>query len=50
MRRLIEMVKNHRVDLSPTVTHSFHLDDIVEAYYFFGERRDGVMKVGVTPQ
>ena len=50
MRRLMEMVKNHRIDLSPTVSHSFHLDDIVEAYYFFGERRDGVMKVGVTPQ
>jgi len=49
MRRLMEMVKNHRVDLSPLITHRFALSDIVEAYHFFGERRDGVMKIAVTP-
>ncbi len=49
MRRLMEMVKNHRVDLSPLITHTFRLGDIVEAYDFFGERRDGVMKVAVAP-
>ena len=49
MRRLMEMVKNHRVDLSPLITHRFALSDIVEAYHFFGERREGVMKVAVTP-
>jgi len=49
MRRLLEMVRNHRVDLSPLITHRFSLDSITEAYELFGERRDGVMKVAITP-
>ena len=32
MRRLMTMVENRRVDLTPLVTHSFALDDIEEAY------------------
>lgn len=49
MRRLMEMVKNNRVDLSPLITHSFALDDIKEAYRVFGERLDGVMKIAIKP-
>src|SRR6476659_3460294 len=49
MRRLIEMVRSRRVDLSPLITHRFSLDSIVEAYELFGERRDGVMKIAITP-
>ncbi|HEU4597781.1 MAG TPA: alcohol dehydrogenase catalytic domain-containing protein [Pyrinomonadaceae bacterium] len=49
MRRLMEMVKSGRVDLTPLLTHTFSLDDIVEAYALFGERRDGVMKVAIKP-
>lgn len=49
MRRLMEMVKGCRVDLTPMLTHSFSLDDIGEAYELFGERRDQVMKVAVRP-
>ena len=49
MRRLMEMVKNERVDLSPLITHRFPLEEIGEAYRVFGERLDGVMKIAVTP-
>jgi alcohol dehydrogenase len=49
MRRLIEMVRNRRLDLTPLLTHRFKLDNIREAYALFGERRDNVMKVAITP-
>jgi threonine dehydrogenase-like Zn-dependent dehydrogenase len=49
MRRLMEMVKTGRVDLSPLITHHFSLEEIGEAYRLFGERLDGVMKIAVTP-
>lgn len=49
MRRLMEMVRHHRVDLTPLLTHTFSLDDIGDAYSLFGERRDGVMKVAIQP-
>lgn len=49
MRRLMEMVKTGRVDLSPLITHRFALDDIKQAYELFGERREGVMKVAIKP-
>jgi alcohol dehydrogenase len=31
------------------LTHRFKLDQIVEAYDLFASRRDGVLKVGITP-
>jgi len=49
MRRLMEMVRNKRLDLTPMLTHSFALKDIQEAYAVFGERRDGVIKVAIRP-
>lgn len=49
MRRLIEMVRSGRLDLRPLITHRFKLADINDAYKLFGERRDGVMKVAITP-
>ncbi|HEV7767487.1 MAG TPA: alcohol dehydrogenase catalytic domain-containing protein [Thermoanaerobaculia bacterium] len=49
MRRLIEMVRSGKLDLRPLITHRFRLADIREAYALFGERRDGVMKVAITP-
>jgi len=49
MRRLIEMVRRGKLDLRPLLTHRFKLANINEAYKLFGERRDGVMKVAVTP-
>ncbi len=49
MRRLMELVRHGRLDLTPLLTHSFALKDIVEAYKLFGERRDGVLKVAIRP-
>ncbi len=49
MRRLMELVRHGRVDLTPLLTHRFSLDQIAEAYKIFGERRDGVIKVAIKP-
>ena len=49
MRRLMEMVQAGRFDPLPLLTHPFALDDIVEAYELFGDRRDGVLKVAIHP-
>jgi threonine dehydrogenase-like Zn-dependent dehydrogenase len=49
MRRLMSMVQAGRFDPLPLITHHFALDQIVEAYELFGERRDGVLKVAIKP-
>lgn len=49
MRRLMSMVQSKRFDPTPLLTHSFRLDQIVEAYDLFGSRRDGVLKVAIRP-
>lgn len=49
MRRLMETVANGRVDLTPLLTHTYSLDNIVEAYDLFGSRRDNVLKVAIRP-
>ena len=49
MRRLMELVRFGRVDLTPLLTHTFPLDQITEAYKVFGERQDGVIKVAIRP-
>ena len=49
MRRLLELVQHGRVDLRPLLTHTYSLDDIVEAYELFATRSDGVLKVAIRP-
>lgn len=49
MHRLMSMVKSGRFDPTPLITHRFSLDNILEAYAVFGERRDGVLKVAIRP-
>jgi alcohol dehydrogenase len=49
MRRLMSMVQSKRFDPTPLLTHSFKLDQIVEAYDLFGSRREGVLKVAIRP-
>jgi alcohol dehydrogenase len=49
MRRLMELVRQGRLDLTPLLTHTFSRDRITEAYQLFGERREGVIKVAIKP-
>lgn len=49
MRRLMEVVRHGRVDLTPLLTHRFALEKIVDAYKLFGDRADGVLKVAIKP-
>ena len=49
MRRLMELVRQKRVDLSPMLTHRFTLENIAAAYELFGSRADGVLKVAIRP-
>jgi alcohol dehydrogenase len=49
MRRLMELVRHGRLDLTPLLTHRFPLERITEAYDLFASRRDGVLEVAVAP-
>lgn len=49
MRRLLELVKRDRIDLTPMLTHTFALDEIGKAYELFGSRSEGVLKVAIRP-
>jgi threonine dehydrogenase-like Zn-dependent dehydrogenase len=49
MRRLMAMVAEGRMDLTPLVTHRFALDDITTAYDLFSRQGDGVLKVALFP-
>lgn len=49
MRRLMQMIAQRRVDLSPLVTHRFALDNIADAFELFSHQRDGVLKVALYP-
>jgi len=49
MRRLMEVVRHGRVDLTPLLTHAFPLEGIADGYRIFGERLEGVLKVAIRP-
>jgi alcohol dehydrogenase len=50
MRKLMELVRRERLDLTPMLTHRFTLAEIEEAYDLFGAQRDGVVKVAIDPR
>ena len=47
MTRLMRLVKTHRIDLTPLLTHLFPLAEIEQAYKMFGARERGVLKVAI---
>ena len=47
MTRLMRLVKTHRIDLTPLLTHLFPLQEIEQAYKMFGDRERGVLKVAI---
>ena len=49
MRRLMQLVRFDRLDLTPLLTHTFPLKEIVQGYELFGARREGVLKVAIKP-
>ena len=49
MRRLMEVVRRGRVDLTPLITHTFSLEEIGKGYEVFGGRAEGVLKVAIKP-
>jgi alcohol dehydrogenase len=49
MRRLMALVQHGRLDLTPLLTHRFPLERIADAYELFASRREGVLKVAITP-
>jgi threonine dehydrogenase-like Zn-dependent dehydrogenase len=49
MRKLMELVRHEKLNLAPLITHHFALDEIEEAYELFGNQRDGVVKVALSP-
>jgi threonine dehydrogenase-like Zn-dependent dehydrogenase len=49
MRRLMAMIDQRRIDVSPLVTHHFALDNIEEALDLFAHQRDRVLKVALYP-
>jgi threonine dehydrogenase-like Zn-dependent dehydrogenase len=49
MRRLMALVAERRVDLSPLITHQFDLDNVQDAFDLFSQQRDGVLKVAIHP-
>lgn len=47
MQRLMRLVQARRIDLTPLLTHHFHLHEISKAYDLFADRREGVLKVAI---
>jgi threonine dehydrogenase-like Zn-dependent dehydrogenase len=50
MRRLLAMVAEGRIDLTPLVTHRYDLAGLIEGFDLFRHQREAVMKVAVYPQ
>ncbi len=49
MRRMINVIQSGRFNFTPFITHRFKLEQIQEAYELFGQKKDGVIKVAITP-
>jgi alcohol dehydrogenase len=49
MNQLMALLESGRVDLSPLVTHTFSLDDALEAYDLFEHHKEKCIKVVLKP-
>lgn len=49
LNQLMRLVKHGRVDLTPLFTHRMKLAEADKAYDIFRNRRDGVIKIAITP-
>ena len=46
---ILRLIECGQLDTTPLITHIFSLNEIEAAYDLFEKRRDGVMKVAITP-
>ena len=46
---ILRLIECGQLDTTPLITHIFPLNEIEAAYDLFEKRRDGVMKVAITP-
>lgn len=46
---ILDLIAAGKLDARPLITHSFPLEEAMEAYALFEQRRDGVMKVALRP-
>ena len=46
---ILDLIAAGRLDTTALITHTYPLKDIEAAYELFENRRDGVIKVAVTP-
>lgn len=46
---ILELIAQGKLDTTDLITHTFPLRDIAAAYALFEARRDGVVKVAITP-
>ncbi|MGE5381308.1 MAG: alcohol dehydrogenase catalytic domain-containing protein [Methylocystaceae bacterium] len=49
MDRLMRLIEEGRLDVTPIITHEVSLDNIVEGYQMFADRADNCIKVMVVP-
>ncbi len=47
--KIIELIKERKINTGALMTHTFKLDEIEKAYQFFEEKQDGVIKVMIKP-
>lgn len=47
MHRLMRLVETKRIDLKPLLTHTFDLENILEAYKLFESHGNGVLKIAI---
>ncbi|MFZ5642899.1 MAG: alcohol dehydrogenase catalytic domain-containing protein [Bacillota bacterium] len=49
MSRLMKLIENKRLDVTPLITHEIRLSNILEGYRIFKEKEDNCIKVMVVP-
>ena len=46
---ILELIRQGKIDTTPLITHRFPLRDILTAYDIFENKKDGVIKIAITP-
>ena len=49
-KEILELIADGKLDTTPLITHTYPLKEIAQAYDLFEQKRDGVIKVAVSPE